>query len=280
MAKRNNPLNERQMADLNEAMHMTLEIFPRFSLPIFKDMPSGRPDLVGTGFTIDFHGRCYFVTAAHVMDHHEYEQPLFYFVNQEKYQRIQGPYRTSSEDVANRKNDQVDVVVVKLPPGEGYPEPSIQKSAIPSHLITRDTSKIDDCRLILSGYPLTKHNPDDKNKLINTTCYTWLGKSIPEEIYRRFKLTKAKNLLIQFERKHTLGLDGAKGMMFPEPRGVSGSPVFHTIGYRNEERILVIEGFLLAGVLIEHIPEAKSFLATSIDIVMEMIIDLHRSQDE
>lgn len=280
MAKRTNPLNDRQMADLNQAMHITQNTISQFSLPIFKSLNSGRPDLVGTGFVIVFHGRCYFVSAAHVMDHHEYDQPLFYFTNQTTRQHIQGPSRTSSQDVDNRKNDQIDLTVVKLPAGSGLPEESIQKSAIPSNLITYDTSKIGDCRLILSGYPLTKYKPDDKNKQLNTACYTWMGKSIPDDTYRRLKFEKSTNLLIQFERKNTLGLDGVKGMMFPEPRGVSGSPVWHTVGYRNEERILVIEGMLLAGVLIEHIREAKCFLATSIDIVMQMIIDLHNNETE
>ncbi|MPQ82914.1 hypothetical protein F0170_02250 [Pseudomonas sp. MAFF 730085] len=280
VAKRTNPLNDRQMADVNKAMHLTQNALSQFSLPIFKDMNSGRPDLIGTGFVIDFHGCFYFVTAAHVMDHHEYEQPLFYFTNQINRQHIQGSFRTSSQDVANRNNDQVDLIVVKLPAGKGCPDESIQKSAISLDLITRDTSKIGDCRLILSGYPLTKYKPDENKKLLNTVCYTWMGKSISDETYRRFKFEKNQNLLIQFERKNTMGLDGLKGMMFPEPRGVSGSPVWHTIGYRNEERILVIEGFLLAGVLIEHIREGKFFLATSIDTVMEMVIDLHLSQDE
>lgn len=279
MAKRTNPLNVRQMADVNKAMHFTIDTLSQFSLPIYKNRSSGHPDLIGTGFVIDFYGRFYFVTAAHVMDHHECEQPLFYFTNQNNRQYIQGPSRTSCQDVANRKNDQIDLTVIKLPSGEGCPEESIHKSAIPLDLITRDTSKIGDCRLIVLGYPLSKYKPDNKTKQLNATCQTWLGKSIPDETYRRFKFEKSQNLLIQFERKNTLGLDGLKGIMLPEPYGMSGAPVWHTFGYRNEERILVIEGFLLAGVLIEHIKEGKFLLATSIDIVMDMVIDLHHSQD-
>ncbi|WP_254996844.1 trypsin-like peptidase domain-containing protein [Pseudomonas sp. S12(2018)] len=280
MAKRTNPLNDRQMADSNNAMHITMNFLSRFSLPIYKDMTCGRPELIGTGFVIDFHDRYYFVSAAHVMDHHEYEQPLFYFTNTKNRQYIQGASRTSSQDIANRKNDHIDLTVVKLPIGQGQPEDEIGKRAIPSSLIAQDTSKIDDCRLILSGYPLTKQKPDDKNKLLNTSCYTWIGKSISNDVYRRLKFKKSKNLLVQFERKNIVGLDGLRGTMFPEPRGVSGSPVWQTVGYRNEERILVIDGFLLAGVLIEHIPEGKCFLATSIDIVMQMVIDLHLSLSE
>ncbi|MDR8365039.1 hypothetical protein [Pseudomonas sp. JL3] len=274
MSKRENPLNPRQMEDLKEALSIAADATSRFSLPIYKLTESGLPDLVGTGFVIDFHGSCYFVTAAHVMDHHEVDRPLFYFVNSKQRQYIEGPCRTSSTNVADRKNDQIDLTVVKLPDGEGRPSEEIQKSVIFPGMITQDTSKIGDCRFIVPGYPLTKYDPDKKQKLLNPACFTWMGKSIPDETYKRLKFKKSQNLLIQFGRKHVMRTDEIVGSMFPEPRGVSGSPVWHTVGYRNEERILVIEEIFLAGVLIEHIPEGKCFLATSIDIVMSMIIDL------
>lgn len=57
---------------------------------------------------------------------------------------------------------------------------------------------------------------------------------------------------------------------------MSGAPVWHTVGFRNEENLLVIENVLLAGVLIEHIPQRKALLATSINIVLSMINELHK----
>ena len=71
-----------------------------------------------------------------------------------------------------------------------------------------------------------------------------------------------------------MGIDGAVGGMFPKPRGMSGAPVWCTVGYRQADGRLIVDDVLLAGVLIEHIPEGKCFLATSIDIVVEMILDL------
>lgn len=275
MMKNKNPLNERQMNDLDFAMRTFRDTLSLFSLPIYKHKKKGPPDSIGTGFVIDYFGSCYFVTAAHVMDHHDNDEPLFYFFSKSKRQYIEGPYRISSDNMSERKNDKVDLIVIKLPDGKGRPEASINRRAILPHMITLDTTKLDDCRFIVIGYPVTKQKADYKNKRLNTNCYAWIGKSISDEIYSKLNIEKSQNLLIQFERKNILRTDNIVGSTFPAPQGISGAPVWHTIGYRNEEKILVVDDIKLAGVLIEHIPQKKMLLATSINIVLDMIVDLH-----
>lgn len=279
MRKPQNPLNDRQIKAIDDAMIVCGNRLSPFSLPIYKHKVKGPPEAIGTGFVVDYFGTCYFVSAAHVMDYHETEEPLFYFVNKLDRQYIKGKSRTSSKDSAGRNNDKIDVTVVKLPDGEGRPDETVNHSVISRDMITPDTTKIDDCRFIVAGYPVTRQKVDYKNKLLNMNCYFWIGKSIQNEIYLKLNIDKSQNLLIQFERKNIKRSDNIADSQFPEPQGISGSPVWHTVGYRNEEKILVIENVLLAGLLIEHMPKSKALLATSINIVLSMIIDLHNDVD-
>lgn len=196
MKKNINSLNDQLMDDVYGAMNVFSNRLSPFSLPIYKLKKKGPPESIGTGFVVDYLGACYFVTAAHVMDHDDREEPLFYFLNKSERQYIEGPRRTSSDDESARKKDKVDLIVVKLPDGKGRPEESINYRAILPHMITPDTAKIDDCKLIVSGYPITKQKADYKNKLLNMECYLWIGKSIPIKTYSQLSIDKSQNILI------------------------------------------------------------------------------------
>ena len=102
---RTSELTDDEMAETIESVRFFQEVMPRFVQPIYKVSSDGRPDLVGSGFILEAHDRCFFVTAAHVFDHHSSNSPLFYFVGQSRRQLIDGPFEVSKSNQLNRSDD-------------------------------------------------------------------------------------------------------------------------------------------------------------------------------
>ena len=69
------PMTTRTVA---EAITMASEHLLKHSIPLYSEDRNGRPYLRGTGFVVAANGRCYLVTAAHVLDIARSEC-LFYF---------------------------------------------------------------------------------------------------------------------------------------------------------------------------------------------------------
>lgn len=269
-------LTDIELEKTQAALQIFCNIMPSFVYPIYQNSGNGKPDLIGSGFIIEAHGRCFFVTAAHVFDHHSSQNPLFYFTAQQYRQVLDGPAEFSPSNKKNRDDDKIDIAVIALSSEQAKPAPEMGKSTITPDKIDVNSAEIPDCRFIVAGYPLTKHKPDTQNKLLNPKCYTWFGKTVSDAPYAHLRLSRHENILVQFSRRHTVRHDGKTGGMFPEPRGISGAPVWRTVGKRNKRGILVIDDILLVGVLIEHIKEQKSLLATSINHVLNLINILSR----
>lgn len=269
-------LTKEELGDMQESMREFESFFPKYVSPVFKKMLSGALELKGSGFIIEKDNGLYFVTAAHVYDHHSTDEPLVIFKGQTELLQLNGNSKKTASNKINREDDQLDIAVISLPLDSWETLSEIDKEIIVMQQIDCDTASIPDCRFIVAGYPLTKNEPDIKAKTINPVCYVWIAKSVAEDSYKRRKLCKSKNLLIQFNQKNTMRSDGVEGHMFPEPRGISGAPVWRTVGRRNHRGLLVVDGALVVGVLIEHIKEEKSFLVTSIDVVISMINELER----
>lgn len=247
------------------------DVLLRHIIPIFAEAPCGKPKLIGSSFLISSGKDSYLVSAAHVFDELKNNHELFYYVEPKTKRKLSGNLRlTKIPEGKNRKDDRIDVGVLKLEEPGLPPYPKVEKDALTINAFMTEALPRERKEYLLVGFPESKSRVNPIARDVASVPYGFRGISIPSQEYAKLSISPQSHIVLRFDRKHVIGYDG-QIFTFPEPSGISGSPVWllydeHGLNDPNQTPIV--------GIAIEHHKTSHTIVATDIAIALRLINEI------
>ena len=250
-----------------EAITMASEHLLKHSIPLYSEDRNGRPYLRGTGFVVAANGRCYLVTAAHVLDIARSEC-LFYFTGPRQVCPLREPM-VLSKGVPDRDHDTVDVGVVVIPKGSLPPHPAVDK--FPMALTNLRSRYLPVWARSTCSSDIRRAGPAP----IASAGKRWwepvrVLRSVDDEAYSDYGLDPRRHVGLSLELGKGFDLDGHR-QHFPRPQGMSGSPIVVLYDERGENDAAV---FPVVGVATRFLEPQRLLVGTDISHVIDAIARL------
>ncbi len=254
----------------------------RFAIPLYA-INRGDPSVRGSGFIIKIGDDYYLVTAKHVFDQNWQPGGVFISPGPNKFFPALGVQIHTGNTLTIEEDDQADVTVVHLaskipkPPyifANANGEEMGHFVAIDENVSAMCVQPRTDCRYAVVGYPLSKNKITHARRYIQHNGYCHSDLSPGSAVYNRLGLDENKNILLKFDRKTGTGNLG-DGVIFPEPLGMSGGPIFQI--FTNPANSADFE-FSIAGILTSREPNDGLMQGTDISRVFQMIRMLRRRE--
>jgi hypothetical protein len=103
-------------------------LLSRHILPLFVELPVGKPQLLGSGFLVSSGNDSYLISAAHVFDSLKNGEEPFYYIESKLRRKLSGKLRFSKiPQGQNRSGDRIDIGVLKLEGPRLPPYPDIER---------------------------------------------------------------------------------------------------------------------------------------------------------
>lgn len=252
----------------SQAIKSLANVLARSILPLFAQVPSGKPRLVGSGFLVSSGTDSYLVSAAHVFDELKTGRELFFYMEPQTKRKLSGSLRlTKTPEGNNRKHDRLDVGVLRLE-GPGLPPyPKVEKYPLAVDVLMPNALPRDGKQYLLIGFPESKSRANPIAREVASEIYGFRNTSAEPQKYADLGVSMQSHVVLGFDRKHTVGSD-SRIRAFPEPSGMSGSPVwllYNESGSNDPVQTPVV------GVAIEHHKNHHAIVATDIDVAMKLI---------
>jgi len=261
-------MNDHTFEEETIAIKQLSDVLLRHIIPIFAEAPCRKPKLIGSSFLVSSGKDSYLVSAAHVFDELQNDHELFFYVEPKTKRKLSGNLRlTKIPEGKNRKEDRIDVGVLKLE-GPGLPPyPKVEKYALPINALMAEALPRERKEYLLVGFPESRSRVNPIARDLASKPYSFRGISIPLQKYAELGINPQSHIVLSFDRKHTVGHDG-QICTFPEPSGISGSPVWllydeHGPNDPNQTPIV--------GIAIEHSKTSHTIVATDITIALRLI---------
>ncbi|MDO8938461.1 MAG: trypsin-like peptidase domain-containing protein [Methylicorpusculum sp.] len=248
---------------LIEAIDSSIKLLVKFSIPLYLD-DNDRPTPFGTGFFVQQQDDIFLVTAAHVLDKAQ-SHKLYYYTSPGDIRHISGKMVRRTHD-GDRRNDHIDIGVVKMSGGMLPPYPDINKYPMDISYLKPKHLPRSGKHYSFTGFPATKTKVRNCNKSIEVVAYSYRSDSIPESEYTKYKVDASTHIVLPLDTKK--GYDKNRNLThFPKPQGMSGSPVVAL--YEEGEADSIV--FPVVGVAIEHRARDNIVIATDVKYVLEAI---------
>jgi hypothetical protein len=197
----------------------------------------------------------------------EGHEPYFYIGPRTK-RKLSGSTRlTRVPQGRGRRNDDLDIGVLRLE-GPGLPPyPSVEKYPLPIGALKPGALPREGKQYLVAGFPGTQTSLDSAKREITTTLYSYRNISHSAEKYPSIGVDLQSHIAVIFDRKRSLGPDG-NHRMFPDPAEMSGSPVwllYDQNGPNDPTQTPVV------GVATEHRKEHRAIIATDISLALAYI---------
>ncbi len=248
---------------LIEAIDSSIELLTNFSIPLYLN-ERGRPTPFGTGFFVKHNDDIYLVTAAHVLDKAKSHE-LYYYTSPSDIRYLSGSM-VRSKNNGDRRNDHIDVGVVKMNGGILPPYPDVNKHPIDITYLTPSHLPRSGKHYSFTGFPATKSKVSNFNKSIKVTTYSYRSDSIPESEYAQYNINPDTHLVLPLNTKKGYDKNGNL-MHFPKPQGMSGAPVIALYEKGDADSRV----FPVVAVAIEHRVRDNIVIATDVKYVLEAI---------
>lgn len=252
----------------SQAIARLANVLAHSILPLFAEVPSGKPKLVGSSFLVSSGTDYYLVSAAHVFDELKAGYELFFYIEPDIKRKLSGSLRlTNTPEGNNRKHDRLDVGVLRLE-GPGLPPyPKVEKyplaiSALMANALPRESKQY-----LIVGFPESKSRANPIAREVASEIYSFRNTSVPPQKYADLGVSTQSHIVLSFDRKRTVGSD-SQIRAFPEPSGISGSPVwllYDENGSNDQNQTPVV------GIAIEHHKNHHAIVATDIDVALRLI---------
>jgi hypothetical protein len=232
-----------------------------------------RPRVVGSGFLVQSSSALYLVSAAHVFEEQRLygaDDGLFFYVNDGTLGQALGG------TICHSKDPTVDTAILQLEAsGLAWKDVSAPKPVRLEDLGDLSKAMPDDW-FFLGGFPESKSRIDSlANKLVGHP-YAMLKQQAPPEAYADHELTTGRHVLLEFNQKATVDFVGGSSARFPDPKGISGAPLWLVEFLGNGELASRV-----VGIAIEHRRKSrhKVIVCTRIESIIDMIDHLERNGD-
>jgi hypothetical protein len=243
-------------------------LLSRHILPLFIELPGGKPQLLGSGFLVSSGNDSYLISAAHVFDPLKNGQEPFYYIESKLKRKLSGNLRLSKiPQGQDRSSDRIDIGVLKLEGPRLPPYPDIEKYPLPAQALTPRALPREGKQYLLVGFPESQSRADPVGREVESKVYSFRNISYPTQKYGKLGVSPESHVVLSFDRKHAVGPDGAV-RAFPNPVGMSGSPVFLLYdedGPNDQTQTPVV------GIAIEHRKAEHAIVATDIEFALRFI---------
>ena len=243
-------------------------LLARHVLPLFLDDRRGHPKRCGSGFLVSAGSVSYLISAAHVFDPvKEGHEPYFYIGRKTK-RKLSGSARiTRVPEGHSRRNDNLDIGVLRLE-GPGLPPyPEVEKYPLPIGTLRPNAQPREGKQYLLVGFPGTQTRLDSRKKEVTTKLYSYRNVSHPAAKYPSIGVDTRSHIAVIFDRERSLGADG-NARTFPDPAEMSGSPVWLLYDENGPNDPIQTP---VVGVAIEHRKNHRAIIATDIGVALAYI---------
>lgn len=238
------------------------ELLLRHVVPLYRQPRGKRPEHVGTAFLMYGQGHHFLVTAAHVVAE---PQGMFFYVDVNTKRALTGRMMRS-RSASTGEADWRDVAVVLLEEPGLPPYPGIDKTSgdLDLFLVGPTEPGADDVYLA-TGMPASRTKANPHTSQIKVEAFSLVASSAPAATYAALGRKARDHLVMTLNRQDSQNIDGTP-RVFPDPHGMSGSPVWRLATESNG-----VEGVQLAGVLTEFHEAKNALVAIRIDHALRLI---------
>lgn len=261
-------MNDRLFQAESEVISKMATLLARHVLPLFFDDQHGKPQRCGSGFLVSAGTASYLISAAHVFDTVKEGREPYFYIGPKTKRKLSGNARlTRVPPGRSRRNDNLDIGVLRLE-GPGLPPyPAIEKYPLPIAALKPSALPREGKQYLLVGFPGTQTSLDPTKKQVTTKLYSYRNISHPTEKYSRIGVDARSHIAVIFDRKKALGADGNL-RSFPDPAEMSGSPVWLLYDHNGPNDATQTP---VVGVAIEHRANHRAMIATDIGLALEYI---------
>ncbi|SMY34334.1 hypothetical protein [Photobacterium andalusiense] len=248
--------------EYGKVLQVVGEKIDKYAIPIFIVDQSKRPEIVGTGFFINYIDCIYFVTASHVIDELNDAGSLLKIALGGGIFSLEliGLKRTISTEKGIADNH-FDIAVLPISKDHGLYSRCLQQ-AIPiySSMLDKKFPTVD--MQILQGYPVSKNKTTSRfNRVTNDySSALWTYSFMFDDCCDFESLGKSPDYHYAVK-----WLGKVNGQKIPNPRGCSGGPYWFVPDIEN------VDNQILAGVFIEYWSKHSVAFVTKIEHVVKLI---------
>ncbi len=241
----------------------------RYTVPLFIEGAGRKPQLCGTGLLVSANANSFLISAAHVFDELRKGHEVFFYIEPKTKLKLSGRLRlTNIPEGKDREEDVLDVGVLKFE-GPGLPPyPAVEKYPLPVDALLPNALPREGKTYLIVGYPSSQSPVNPVKRAVTSKVYSFRNISHPKDKYGEIGVKPESHIAIIFERKQSIGPDG-NPRQFPNPRGMSGSPVW--LLYSEQEEPNDPKQIPVVGVAIEHRRDQRVIVATDIGLALAMI---------
>lgn len=253
---------------VSETVSKMSTLLSRHIVPLFFDDPSSRPERCGSGFLVSAGTTSYLVSAAHVFDSVKDGREPFFYIGPKTKRKLSGSARiTRAPNGQHRRNDHLDIGVLRLEGPSLPPYPDVEKYQLPIGALKAAALPREGKQYLLVGFPGTQTRIDLAKREVTTKLYSYRNISHPTSNYQSIGVDPRSHVALIFDRKRSVGADG-NARMFPDPAEMSGSPVwllYDENGPNDRTQTPVV------AVAIEHRKDQRAIVATDIGLALAYI---------
>jgi hypothetical protein len=207
------------------AMLEKIESMPKVAgatAPIFGIDRTGKPQFLGSAVLLKIHNWHFALTAAHVLDNRSHTD--LYIGSGDKVVLLRGSSYGSTvpPDNGNRKQDRIDIGMVRLS------EATVQEMQEDDFLAIDDTCNLDTAtttgHYVLAGYPCSKHKRSIQGGEAKAITYSFVVDPAPLSDYQDTGLNPSINLLLRFDKQKLWRPSGP--VVGPNMLGISGGGIW------------------------------------------------------
>jgi hypothetical protein len=190
------------------------------AVPVYREVPRGTPELIGSAVLFEICGRRILCTAAHVLDAREGRN--VYLPHGKTLQPFGGPVHITQAPASGRRGDKFDFAVVELT-GENAERFGDYRFITPSE-IDQNELPVGGRIYTFVGYPASQNKSKRGTTAVREHSVRYSGRPLPQERYDSEGLNLAAHLIIEFDLKRMMQ---EQELVEPiSPRGVSGGAVW------------------------------------------------------
>jgi hypothetical protein len=241
------------------------EALLRHVVSLYRQPRGQSPEHVGTALLLRAHGCDFLVSAAHVLSD---PSALFLYSETSTKRRLNGTL-TRTKPLDGDKSDRVDLATLMLQPPGLPPYPDVDKEGGDAdQLMGRESPFLEDDFFLVTGMPASRSKANPHTYQIKVEAFSLLSSRAPASTYEALRLSENLHLALVLDRTKSVNLDGS-ARVFPDPHGMSGSPVWRLPSEKNGLHLPQ-----LVGILTEFHRAEKVLIATRVRQVARQMAGL------
>ncbi len=246
-------------------------LLKRHVVSLFLRDGRGELDSLATGLLVAAPHAVFLISAAHVFDELSHKDICFY-AGKQTLRNVRGKTLvTSIAPGKTRDDDRIDVGVCRME-GEGLPPyPDLNKIVLPMASLRPCAYPREHKQYLFTGFPNSKSKFNAYYRHMQTDACGTLCKSAAPEEYAKLGCNPQTHIVMPFDHRKVDDLNG-KVREFPEPRGISGSPLWLLVDETEQDGSTLNA---VAGIVTEYHKDKRLLVAADIAAVLGLMNGLN-----